>query len=76
MPRNDAPPAFRYRQGQRVRWAGFPFAPFLSSGRRWTERTILGPVPEYRLDFVVTGADMPGWVSEDDLCLWPEEDRP
>ena len=65
---------FRYRLGQCVRWAEYPHERHYVAQRRWTQRSILAPVVEYRLTLASTGkgGGLMGWVGEADVEAWEE----
>jgi hypothetical protein len=72
MERDEYADMFRFRLGQRVRWAEYPHEPHVIGQRRWTQREILAPVVEYRLRFKAHKGSLMGWVSEADLEVWEE----
>jgi hypothetical protein len=64
---------FRYRLGQRVRWAEFPADVQVIVQRRWTQRQIPGPIVEYRLaDVARKPESVAVWVYEADIEAWPD----
>lgn len=63
---------FRYRIGQRVRWAGDPeVQPALIHQCRYTERVQwLGPVVEYLVSTMAFPVAL--WAAEADITPWEE----
>jgi hypothetical protein len=69
--RDDYADMFRYRLGQRVRWAEHPAKPHEILQRRWTQRQILAPVVQYHLGYGESGMAI-AWVREEDIEPWTD----
>jgi hypothetical protein len=61
---------FQFDLGQHVHWAGDLTHCYQIGQRRFTERTLLGPVVEYALCWPGTHGPVVRWAYEADLTRW------
>ena len=74
-PHYPADTLFLFAHGQVVRWLAFPDVAWRIVWRRYTERDIMGPLVDYRVEPVEAVAAREvgagGWADEADLEAWP-----